>query len=117
MAKVINTRNTKTIVETLEVAATIGSRMKGLLGRNHLPSGSGLWIKRSGNSIHTFFMKFPIDLAFVDKYQTVRHIASNVKPWRMIIAPLLVSTDCLELPAGTLERTDTKKGDRLDVKN
>ena len=115
--RVVNSRNSNVLVENLEWARTFKERSQGLLGREELPEGKGLWIKKSGNSIHTFFMKFPIDLAFIGKDGVVKYTAHNVRPWRMIFAPLLRQTDCLELPAGTLAKTDTRKGDRLDVKS
>ncbi|MDZ4678773.1 MAG: DUF192 domain-containing protein [Oligoflexia bacterium] len=115
MAKVINNRTNKILVDNLETAKHMSGRLVGLLGRTSLPDGHGLLLKRSGNSIHTFFMKFTIDVAFMDSKGTVKHLAHEVKPWRLIIAPLIFQTDCLELPAGTLKKTDTQKGDSLRV--
>lgn len=115
MASVVNNRNNKVIATHLEKAETLKSRLVGLIGRPTLPEGHGLWISRSGNSIHTFFMRFPIDVVFVNKKGEVKYVAHNVHPWKMIFAPLLVQTDCLELPAGTILKTDTRIGDVVRV--
>ena len=56
--------------------------MRGLLGRKELPSGEGILLKPSG-SIHTFFMRFPIDVVFLDRELRVVAIAPDVPPWRM----------------------------------
>jgi len=56
--------------------------MRGLLGRKELPSGEGILLKPSG-SVHTFFMRFPIDVVFLDRELRVVAIAPDVPPWRM----------------------------------
>ena len=113
--KVTNQTNRKVLVQNLELAHTLSKRIIGLMGRPLLPNGEGLLIKRSGNSIHTFFMKFPIDLVFLNSKGQVKHLAKNIRPWRIVVAPLFSQTDCLELPAGTIENTETKIGDILSV--
>jgi uncharacterized membrane protein (UPF0127 family) len=70
-------------------------------------------IRECGNSIHTFFMRLSIDLAFVDRKGVLRHAVHELKPWRVAIAPVLARTDCIELPAGTLRKTETEVGDEL----
>jgi uncharacterized protein len=113
--RVVNARNKNVVVEELEWADSMATRLVGLMGRRELPSGRGLWITRSGNSIHTCFMRFPIDVLFVAKNGLVKHAVKNIKPWRLVVAPLLMPTDCLELPAGTIEKTQTVVGDVLSV--
>ena len=66
MNSVTNLRTQETIVTQLEVADTLRTRLQGLIGRKELKHGQGMLIKRSGNSIHTFFMKFNIDLIFIN---------------------------------------------------
>jgi uncharacterized membrane protein (UPF0127 family) len=117
MTVMINSRTKKVIVQNLEIANSMKTRLVGLIGRKTLSAGEGMLIKRSGNSIHTCFMKFAIDVAFVTKSGEVVYIKENIKPWRMVVAPLLKSTDCLELPAGTLKQNDTQIGDMLRVEN
>lgn len=117
MKRVTNTRNNLVLVDDLEMATTIMSRLIGLMGRKKLPLGKGMLITHSGNSIHTCFMRFPIDVAFVNKKGEIKHLRSDIKPWRLVVAPLLISTDCLELPAGTLKNCDTRIGDTLRVED
>ena len=113
MAQVKNERNGQLLVMDLEFAKGTLKRMKGLLGRRNLPQGQGLWFDRT-NSIHTFFMKFTIDVVFLDGDGTVRGLVKELRPWRLVL-PVLSAVNCLELPAGTLQRTDTRKGDHLRV--
>jgi uncharacterized membrane protein (UPF0127 family) len=65
------------------------------------------------NAVHTFFMKFPIDLAFVGRDGRVRKVREVVRPWRMAAA--LRAYAVIELPAGVLRSTDTVVGDTLVI--
>ena len=93
--------------ERVEVAATGLSRLKGLLGRNGLAEGEGLHIVPC-NSIHMFFMRFPIDVAFLDREGRVVRAVHTIKPWRAT-RMYLDAYSALELPAGTLQRTGTQE--------
>ena len=66
----------------LELAGTGSSRTKGLLGRDGLLPGEGLWIVPC-EAVHTFFMRFPIDLVYLDRKNRIRKLRSNVGAWRM----------------------------------
>jgi uncharacterized membrane protein (UPF0127 family) len=94
------------------VADTPLSRLKGLLGRKELASGEGLLL-RPASSVHTFFMRFPIDVVFLDRELRVLALATNLKPWRA--AARRRSRAVLELPAGESERRDIRPGDRLEA--
>jgi len=86
--------------------------MKGLLGRDGMEAGEGLYI-RPCSSIHSFFMKFLFDAAFVDGDGKVLHVIRAMKPWR--ISRIVVgAVGVVELPAGVLEGTVV--GDRLEFK-
>lgn len=99
------------IASCAEVAETAASRNKGLLGRTGLPSGGGLWIVPC-ESVHTFFMKFPLDLVYLDRNKKVRKARGNVGPWRL--SGCLSAHSIIELPAGTIEKTQTRRGDQLE---
>ena len=88
------------------------SRRTGLLQHDSLPAGSGLIIAPS-NAIHTFFMRFAIDVAFVTKAGKVVKLRAAVPPWRIVAAFRAYAV--IELPAGTLELTGTTEGDQLIV--
>lgn len=86
-------------------------RMRGLLGRSGLPEGTGIVLRPCG-SIHTFFMRFPIDAAFVDGSGRVVKAVHALPPYR--VAAARGARLCVELPAGTLARTGTQSGDILE---
>jgi uncharacterized membrane protein (UPF0127 family) len=102
----------RTVLATcLEVAGTDKTRRKGLLGRECLAPGGGLWIVPC-ESVHTFFMRFPIDLVYLDRKHRVRKLRSEVGPWRL--SACLAAHSVLELVAGTIRSTQTQCGDTLE---
>ena len=66
------------------VARTLFERIRGLIGTKSLPKGEGLLILRC-NSIHTFFMSFPIDATFFDRDGNVVKVVRNIRPWRFFV--------------------------------
>ena len=105
------TRNT-VLATAADVADTSAKRRTGLLKHKGLAPGDGLWIKPC-ESVHTFFMKFAIDLVYLDKQMKVRKVRHAVPPWRL--SACLTAHSILELPAGTAQRTLTQRGDQLAV--
>jgi uncharacterized membrane protein (UPF0127 family) len=103
------TRNT-VLGDAVEVADTSEKRRVGLLKHTRLEPGSGLWILPC-ESVHTFFMKFPIDLVYLDKRRKVRKVRHAVPAWRL--SACLTAHSILELPAGTAEKSGTLPGDEL----
>jgi uncharacterized membrane protein (UPF0127 family) len=99
------------LAECVEVADHGATRRKGLLGRDGLPDGEGLWIVPC-ESVHTFWMKFPIDLVYLDRSKKVKKVRSGVPPWRL--SACLSAHSVLEFASGTVNRTQTKPGDRLE---
>jgi uncharacterized membrane protein (UPF0127 family) len=98
------------VARTIETAFDSPTRNKGLLGRTHLAEHAAL-ILAPCSSIHTFFMRFAIDVAFVDRGGTIIRLRSAVRPWRIQIAVRAFAV--VELAAGALARADTQAGDRL----
>lgn len=96
----------------IDIADTSEKRRVGLLRHERLEEGEGLWIVPC-ESVHTFFMKFAIDLVYVDKKKRVRKVRRAVPPWRL--SACLSAHSILELPAGTIERTGTRPGDQLSI--
>ncbi len=80
--KLVNRTKNIILAEEVVKATSFWQRAKGLLGKASLAKNSTLWILRC-NSIHTFFMKFPIDVVFVDKNLRVCTVMTNIKPWRL----------------------------------
>jgi uncharacterized protein len=110
--QLVNVRNGAVVGEQLLTAFDSASRRQGLLGRDALPQGSVLIIAPS-NAVHTFFMRFPIDIAFVAKDGRVIKLRHAV-PARRIAAALRAHA-VIEMPSGTLERTGIQPGDRLTI--
>jgi uncharacterized membrane protein (UPF0127 family)/CheY-like chemotaxis protein len=100
----------KVVCERCLVADTAFRRLRGLLGRRELSPGDGI-VLRPGWSIHTAFMLFPIDVAFVDSDQVVVKVVQNLRPFRASLCR--GARDVVELAAGEAERRGLKKGDRL----
>jgi uncharacterized membrane protein (UPF0127 family) len=77
------------------------------------PAGQGLWIVPS-RGVHTFAMRFPIDVVYLDRDKVVVHLEENLKPWRL--APLRMrAASVLELPRQALHATGTVVGDEIEI--
>jgi len=110
--KAVNRTRGTVLATNLEVAGTGKRRQKGLLGRDGLEPGEGLWIIPC-ESVHTFFMRFPIDLVYLDNEHRVRKVRSSVGAWRL--SACLSAHSVLELPAGTIREAETQRGDQLGL--
>jgi uncharacterized membrane protein (UPF0127 family) len=95
-----------------DVANTSAKRRTGLLKHQRLEPGDGLWIVPC-ESVHTFFMRFSIDLVYLDKQRRVRKVRSAVPAWRL--SACLSAHSVLELPAGVIAGTGTTPGDQLTI--
>lgn len=109
--RIVNLTRQTDLATAAEVAGHSAARNKGLLGRTGLPEGGGLWIVPC-ESVHTFFMRFPIDLVYIDRKKIVKKVRSNVGPWKL--SACLSAHSIIELPAGTVSRTQTAPGDKLE---
>lgn len=109
--RILNVTRQTELAGCAEVAETSAARSKGLLGRTSLPAGSGIWIVPC-ESVHTFFMKFPIDLVYIDRHHRVKKVRNSVPPWRL--SACLSARSIIELPAGTALHTQTAAGDQLE---
>ena len=98
------------ISESVIVADTFRSRLRGALGYRRLDEGEGV-VLRPSFSIHTWFMRFPIDVVFVDADQVVIKISEGVKPFRT--AACRGAREVVELPAGECGRRGLAVGDRI----
>jgi uncharacterized membrane protein (UPF0127 family) len=98
--------------DKVNVARTSTERKVGLLKHNTLEQGHGLWIVPC-EGIHTFFMKFAIDVIYLDRKKRVRKTVRQLRAWRLSIC--LRAHSVLEFPVGTIDRTATEKGDQLEL--
>lgn len=115
MTRLWNRTRQALVAAQVERARSIRERLQGLLGRDGLAEGSALVIEPC-TSIHTLFMRFPIDALFVDRRGAVVRAIGSLKPWRATRvypgAALVV-----ELPCGTIRRTGTAEGDFLSFED
>ena len=101
------------IVEKIVVADTWQMRTKGLIGRAKLDSGEGLLIKNC-KAIHTWFMRFPIDVVFLDKNYRVIKTVSGLKPFRLLFGGRRAQ-HTLELPSDTIKSAQVRIGDKVKI--
>ena len=111
MSRVLNETKGTVVAEQVRVADGIWSRFWGLMGRRCLPEGHGLLLRPSA-SIHTAFMRFVIDVVFLDRESRVVKVVPQMKPYR-VAAALSGGHSALELPAGAARRAQVEPGDRL----
>jgi uncharacterized membrane protein (UPF0127 family) len=109
--RVLNLSRQTVLADCVDVADRGDTRRKGLLGRSSLSTGEGLWIVPC-ESVHTFGMKFPIDLVYLDRKKKVKKVRSGVPPWRL--SACLSAHSVLELASGTIHTTQTNPGDLLE---
>ena len=101
------------LVPNCEVATSFWSRFVGLMGRRSLARERGLYFPRC-NAIHTFFMRFPIDVVYLDSSLVVVDVDRSLVPWRLG-KPRWKAKHVLELPAGRAADLGIAVGDRLEV--
>ena len=99
------------IADKVGVAASRAARAVGLLTRSGLEPGEALWIVPS-RGVHTWGMRFAIDVVALDESGTVIDCVSNLQPWRVRL-PKRGTAGVLELPAGTLAASQTDLGHRI----
>jgi uncharacterized protein len=111
--KTVSLRSQRGVVcERCAVASTPLARMRGLLGRRGLEPGEGLLL-RPASSVHTIFMRFPIDVVFLGRDGEVLKVAADVRPWRTAAARGAKAV--VELGAGEATKRGIRSGDRLDL--
>ncbi len=110
-ARIRNATRGSVVAERAGLALGAWDRLVGLLGRSELAEGDGLWLEPC-DSVHMLGMRFPIDVAFLDREGRVLRTVEPLRPWRATW-PVRGGRSALELPAGTLRRTGTQPGDLL----
>lgn len=113
MIEAYNVTKSSSLGGSIELANSGKTRNKGLLGRDGLEPGGGLWIVPC-EAIHMFFMRFPIDVVYLDKNKRVVKIVPELKPWR--ISASIKAHSVLELPAGKASETGTEPGDEIEIR-
>jgi uncharacterized membrane protein (UPF0127 family) len=106
------------VCERLEIATSMAEQSRGLLGRDSLAPGNGMLFEGRGVLplmwMHMFFMRFAIDIVFLDQGNRVLRINHNLKPWR-VSSMVFGARKALELEAGAAAASRTEKGDQLEL--
>ena len=110
-----NRTRTAYLATELLVASTHWSRFRGLMATDsaRFRPGQGLWIVPC-HGVHTFAMRFPIDVLYLDQEKIVIHMEDGLKPWR-VAAIRARASSVLELPGGTIHQTQSALGDQVDI--
>ena len=111
--EIINKTKNTLLAKDIVIANTPFKRMKGLLGKKEFREGQALILKPC-NSVHTFFLRFAIDVIFVDKHSKVIEAISCLKPFHLTRVHWL-SALAIELPAGIILSSHTQEGDLLAI--
>jgi uncharacterized membrane protein (UPF0127 family) len=107
---VVAGREAPTLCERCRVASSFAPRLKGLLGRKSIAGDEGLLVSPAP-AVHTLFMRFAIDVVFIDRDLAVIGVSHNLRPWRA--AAKRGAAAVLELKAGELARRGVQVGDHL----
>jgi len=110
--RLVNQRTGAVLADPVKAAVDSASRRRGLLKLDEMPHGQALIIAPC-NAVHTWFMRFSIDVAFVTRGGEVVKRCDDVRPWRMAIS--WRSFAVIEFAAGTLHTSDTRKGDLVGI--
>ena len=105
-------RDGRVLIQTVEVARSLFARMRGLLGRDSLPSQHGMWIVPCP-SVHTFCMQFDLDLIFVDRESRIVNLIWGVPPNRVATGGAGAHS-VIEVASGWMQEGDLSVGDALE---
>jgi uncharacterized membrane protein (UPF0127 family) len=110
-----NRTRTTYLATELTIARSHWTRFRGLMATeaSRFRKGQGLWISPS-HGVHTFAMRFPIDVVYLDQARMVIHVQEELQPWRLA-AVRIQATSVLELPVGTIRDSQTTLGDQVDI--
>ena len=108
----VNADSGATLARQVRAAVDSRSRRQGLLGRTSFDDEA--LIIAPCSAVHTFFMRIPLDVIFTDRSGLVMRCSPHVRPWRL--AGTLTAFAAIELPAGTIERSGTARGHRIELR-
>jgi hypothetical protein len=111
--KIINVNKNYILADKIFLSDKFLARLMGLLSFKSFDKNQAM-ILRPSNSVHTFFMRFPIDVLFVDKNNSIVRIVRHMKPFR-VTGVYLKSKFVVELPVGVIDATKTSVGDYLQI--
>jgi len=110
--QVVNTRTGRVVGSAIEEAKGPWRSFRGLMFRKGLPEGHGM-LFRPAKGIHTQFMRFPIDLIYLDKQNRVVKVRPSMRPWRFDFTN---AAAVIEMTGGIAEAIDVRAGDQLEFR-
>jgi uncharacterized protein len=118
MLQALNHTRSTILCARLEDAGGVAGQSRGLLGRDRLAPGDGMLFVRARFDpfmwMHMFFMRFPIDIVFLDRDSRVVRINQRLRPWR-VSSVVFAARSALELAAGEVARSGTRVGDLITI--
>jgi uncharacterized membrane protein (UPF0127 family) len=115
--RLIDETNGKVLASRVELADNFWKRFRGLMLRGRFPNGSAMFFtpaKPGRYGIHMFFVRFPIDLIYLDSKSVVVELRQGLKPWR-IYRPKIIANSLIELPEGTILRSNVEIGHKVTL--
>ena len=116
LVRAVNQTRGTVLCERLEDAGGLGGQSRGLLGRDRLEPGTGMLFENGRFTpmmwMHMFFMRFAIDIVFLDRRGKVAKVNRNLKPWR-VSSMVFGARVALELAAGAADASATEAGDQI----
>ena len=106
-------KNGQTLIRKCRIAADFFTRFLGLMGKMQLREDEALCFPKC-NSIHTFFMRIPIDVLFVSKSGKVIEVLPTLKPWKMLL-PRLKAAHVIEMKSALAAKLEISVGDQLEI--
>jgi uncharacterized membrane protein (UPF0127 family) len=107
--QVVNERTRTTVVTELRTAESFWENFIGLMFKKQIPERHGL-LFQPARGIHTHFMRFPIDLIFLDRENRVTKVREGMRPWRF---DFTIAAGVIEMNAGTARTLDIRTDDQL----
>src|SRR5438445_10908506 len=112
--RVVHERSGNVLADDLEVERSFIGRTAGLMFRQRLDPGHGMWINPC-NGIHMMFMNFPIDAVFLDRMNRVKKVYSRLPAWYGVVWVEWGAHSVLELPPGSTEQLGLRPGDEISI--
>ena len=109
--RVVEAGSRRCLLPEVQAADRFLARLLGLIGRRRLECGAGLYLPRC-RSIHTFFVRFPIDVVYLDGNRTIKKVVAGLKPWRL--SWCRGADSVLEAAAGWVAQAGLTEGMQVD---
>ena len=120
MACLIHKKSRQTLAQNVITVRGFFSRLRGLMWKNDFPSTHTMWILPCKGGIHTCFMKFSIDVIFVNRSLEITSVYKNIHPWKLVepfLSLFSKTYSVFEFKSPALDSYHLQKGDQLEMGN